>query len=149
VPHTLVRRTLVVRAGLEVVRIFDGETLVATHTRSFDRRAQIEDPAHIEALVATKHHAHVARGLDRLCRAAPHTLELYQRLAQRGVNLGSQTARLLILLNQFGPARLDAAITPSARSSNVSRTSGVSRRRRLSSCPTIRASEISASGRTI
>src|SRR5262249_6632649 len=37
VPHDRVSRTLVVLADLETVRIADGTTLVATHSRSWDR----------------------------------------------------------------------------------------------------------------
>ena len=39
------------------VRILDGEDVIATHARSYDRRQQIECAAHLEALVAHKHAA--------------------------------------------------------------------------------------------
>ena len=47
IPHTHVHRTLIVLASLDTVRILDGQEVIATHPRSFDRGAQIEDPAHI------------------------------------------------------------------------------------------------------
>jgi transposase len=40
VPYQHVRRTLVVFATLDTVRIFDGTQLIATHPRSFDRGAE-------------------------------------------------------------------------------------------------------------
>jgi DNA replication protein DnaC len=46
-----VRKTLVVVASLENVRIVDGDDVIATHERSWDRAARIEDPRHIAALV--------------------------------------------------------------------------------------------------
>ena len=53
VPHTHVRRTLVVVASpTEVRALDDGAAVVATHARSYDRGQQIEDPAHIAELVA-------------------------------------------------------------------------------------------------
>ncbi len=73
VPHTHVRRTLVVLASLDTVRIVDGQTLIATHPRSFDRAQQIELPAHLEALTAHKRAARSHRAKDRLHHAAPST----------------------------------------------------------------------------
>jgi TPP-dependent 2-oxoacid decarboxylase len=49
IPHSHVNRTLIVLASLDTVRILDGPELIATHPRSFDRDAQIEQPAHLEA----------------------------------------------------------------------------------------------------
>ncbi|MBU0641443.1 MAG: IS21 family transposase [Planctomycetes bacterium] len=110
VPHELVRQTVVVVASLQTVRIMHRSTVVAEHDRGFDRRRQIEDPAHIERLVEHKRQARAHRGLDRLAAAAPASRELLTCLAQRGANLGSATARLLGLLDEFGAARLEQAI---------------------------------------
>ena len=46
IPHTRVGRVLEVLAEPERLRIVDGLTVLATHPRSYDRGAQIEDPAH-------------------------------------------------------------------------------------------------------
>jgi len=110
VPHERVRQTVTVTASLTTVRILHRGTVVAEHRRSFDRRQQIEDPAHIERLVEHKRQARAHRGLDRLAAAAPASRELLTALAQRGVNLGSATTRLLRLLDEFGAARLERAI---------------------------------------
>jgi len=109
-PHELVRKTVVVVADLETVRIIHGDRVVAEHGRSFDRRQQIEDPDHIERLVKHKRQARVHRSLDRLAAAAPASRKLLTCLAQRGANLGTATARLLRLLEEFGAARLEQAI---------------------------------------
>lgn len=110
VPHDKVRRLLVVRASLVEVRIFDGIELVATHHRSFDRKAVIEDQRHIQALVDEKRHARSRRGVDRLSHALPHAQELLRRMAERGANLGSETSQLVKLLELFGSQALDKAI---------------------------------------
>ena len=81
VPHTYVRRTLVVLASLDTVRIVDGATLIATHPRSFDRSQQIEQPAHLEALTAHKRAARTHRAKDRLHHAAPSAKPLFLRAA--------------------------------------------------------------------
>ena len=60
VPHTRVRRTLTVRATPTTVRVLDGTEVVATHPRSYGYREQIEDAAHIAALVAAKRAAYLS-----------------------------------------------------------------------------------------
>ena len=110
VPHTHVRRTLSVLADEQRVRIFEGITEVANHPRSFDRREVIEEPAHLQALVEYKRRARAHRGCDALALVAPAVTQLLQMAAQRGHNLGSITAALLRLLDQYGAVRLQSAI---------------------------------------
>ncbi len=110
VPHDRVRRTLVVLASEDTVRVLDGTTEVARHPRSYDRSAQIENPKHIEALVAWKREARESRGMDRLHRACPISEKLLVAVAERGGNVGSATARLLYLLEAYGPRDMDACI---------------------------------------
>ena len=110
VPHTHVQRTLSVLADEQRVRIFEGITEVASHPRSFDRHQTIEDPTHLQALVEYKRRARAHRGCDALAQVAPASTELLQMAAQRGHNLGSITAALLRLLDQYGAPSLQAAI---------------------------------------
>jgi transposase len=110
VPHAYVRRSLTVAASLEVVRVLDGAITVANHPRSWDRDQQIEDPSHTKDLVEYKRKARRHRGLDRLSAAIPAAARLLNMAAERGFNLGNMTARLLLLLDQVGPAELDPAI---------------------------------------
>jgi phosphoglycolate phosphatase-like HAD superfamily hydrolase len=110
IPHTLTRRTLVVLADEKTVRILSGNEVVASHPRSFDRGAQVEDPTHLAKLEKEKRQARRHRGLDRLSQAVPKASELLAQLAQRGSNLGNATAMLLKLLDQYGTAELKAAV---------------------------------------
>jgi transposase len=110
VPHTHVRRTLSVLADEQRVRIFEGITELANHPRSYDRHQQIEDPAHLDSLVEHKRRARAHRGCDALAQVTPASTELLQMAAQRGYNLGSITAALLRLLDQYGAPSLQAAI---------------------------------------
>lgn len=111
VPHTHVRRTLSVLADEQRVRIFDGVTELANHPRSFDRHQTIEDPTHVQALVEYKRRARAHRGCDALAQVAPASAQLLEMAAQRGgYNLGSITAALLRLLDQYGAPALQAAL---------------------------------------
>ncbi len=110
IPHTYVNRTLTVLASLDRVRILDGQEVIATHPRSFDRGAQVEDSAHVAALVADKRAARAHRAQDRLQHAAPSAQPLFLRAAARGAHLGVLTRGLLQLLASHGASALEAAI---------------------------------------
>jgi hypothetical protein len=110
VPHDRVRRHLEVRATSEGVRVFEGAELLAEHPRSYDKRAQIENPAHLEALRQQKREARQARGMDRLRHEAPSSAALLEGAAQRGHNLGSAVAGLCRLLDTWHAEALESAI---------------------------------------
>jgi hypothetical protein len=110
VPADYVRRTLVVVASLDKVRIEDGVNVIAEHDRSWDRGQEIECPQHIEALVQIKAKARKGRGLQRLTKAVPSALLLLQSAAERGANMGSITQQLLTILDATPAAELEAAV---------------------------------------
>ena len=110
VPHTHVRRTLTVLANPDTVRILDGCLILATHPRTFDRGAQIENPDHIQALADHKRAARVHRGRDRLFHAVPGSEILFTLAATEGKSLGALTSGLLQLLDLYGADALNLAI---------------------------------------
>jgi transposase len=110
VPHTHVRRTLTVLAEPQSLRIVDGQEVLATHLRSYDKGAQIEAPEHIEALVERKRQGRRHRATDRLAQAAPASRDLLVRAAERGDNIGAITSTLTKLLDRYGAAELQIAI---------------------------------------
>ena len=110
IPHTHVRRLLTVLADPERMRVLDGQQVLACHVRSYDRGAQIEDPAHIQRLVEQKHQASQHRGTDRLAQAAPASRLLLTLAAERGYRLGTINRQLLELLDRHGAEALQAAI---------------------------------------
>ena len=111
VPHTHVQRTLTVLADEQWVRVLDGATELARHRRSWDSHTQIEIEAHVQRLVDVKRAARAHRACDRLAQAAPASADLLKRAGARGENLGSITATLMRLLDRWGAAALQAAIT--------------------------------------
>ena len=97
------------------VRILDGEDVIATHARSYDRRQQIESAAHLEALVAHKRAASAHRATDRLTAAVPTCQALLAQAAERGEPLGRTTRALTDLLDRYGADELGAAVDEGAR----------------------------------
>jgi transposase len=111
IPHTCVARTLTVAASPKEVRILNGQTVIATHPRSYDRRQQIEIPGHIATLVEHKRQASAHRGTDHLIQAVPMSRELLTQAVERGEPLGRTMRALTDLLERYGVAELTAAIS--------------------------------------
>jgi transposase len=110
VPHDRTQRSLTVLADLDTVRIVEKNEILATHMRSWDRGQQLEHAEHLARLVAEKKRARQHRGLDRLAKAAPSSQAFIRCLAERNQNIGSNTSRLLQLLDAAGGDALEDAL---------------------------------------
>lgn len=110
VPHDHVRRPLVVLATEQRLRVLDGSAVIAEHRRSYDQGQQVEDAAHIAALVDFKRAAHGHRTQDRVLVAVPAARRLLDKLAERGANLGTAVAALGRLLDHYGAQELQLAV---------------------------------------
>lgn len=124
IPHTHIRRTLTVIATSEIITIVDGNTVLAQHTRCYDRGQQIEQEKHIKELTQEKHKARQHRGQDRLAQSSPSSVEFLIHSAEKGYHLRSTIHNLLQLLDSYGAAELEAAIIE-ALSKNVPHTNAV------------------------
>lgn len=110
VPANMVRKTLTIFASTSTVRIFDAQTQIAQHTRSFDRGQQIEDPSHIEELRKRKQDASQHRDTNFLSHSVPSSIELLKKAAEKNYPLRHITSQLIDLLNTYGADALEAAI---------------------------------------
>jgi transposase len=110
IPHTHAHRPLTLLASPTTVRVLAGTEEVARHTRSYDTGDVIEQEAHVAGLVAATRQDNPSSARDRLRLAVPTAAALLERLATRGESLRSHVARLLTLLDDYGPQELAAAI---------------------------------------
>lgn len=117
IPDHLVGKPLMLIASETEVRIVNclGGHVFASHPRSYDRGAVIEDPAHIIALVEKKRHAHELSGRDRLRHACPSANAFLDALCRRSVPLSGHVTRLNKLLDHYGAQALDHAIAETAQ----------------------------------
>ena len=83
---------------------------LARHARSYDTGQVIEQEAHVAGLIAATRHANPSTARDRLRLAVPAVVPLLERVAARGESLRAHTARLVGLLDDYGPQELAAAI---------------------------------------
>jgi transposase len=109
VPHTAIKKTLVVMATVDTVRVIDGQEVIATHYRSYDKGQQIENPAHIEELIKAKAQASEHRNLNQLRYAVPASIPLLESMADRGLPLKQATNQLRKLLEIHGASALNDA----------------------------------------
>jgi transposase len=110
IPHTHRQQPLTLLATPTTVRLVAGGDEIARHARSYDTGQAIEDLAHLEGLLAATRQANPSSGRDRLRVAVPLIATLLERLAARGESLRAHTARLLTLLDDYGPQELTAAV---------------------------------------
>jgi transposase len=110
IPPEAVGRPLTLVASDTTVRILDGALELARHPRTYDRQKQVLDPAHREAVLKIKRKALHATAAGRLEQAVPESRMLLDLAFAQGESAGSQTAQLLKLLDEYGPAALRRAI---------------------------------------
>ncbi len=110
IPHTHAHRPLTLLASPTTVRVLAGTEEVARHARSYDTGDVVEQEAHVAGLVAATRQENPSSARDRLRLAVPAAATLLERLATRGESLRSHVARLLTLLDDYGPQELAAAI---------------------------------------
>jgi hypothetical protein len=110
IPHTHVRRPVTLLASPTTVRVVAGIEEIGRHTRSYDTNQTIEQEAHVAGVIAATRQDNPSSARDRLRLAVPAAATLLDRLATRGESLRSHVARLLTLLDDYGPQELAAAI---------------------------------------
>ena len=110
IPPEAVGRPLTLVASDTTVRLLDGVVELARHQRSYDRQQQVLDPAHRDAVLKLKRRAFHATPAGRLQQAVPESQILLDRAFAQGESAGSQTAQLLKLLEEYGPAALRRAL---------------------------------------
>jgi transposase len=139
IPPSAVGRPLTLAASDTRIRIFQDQTRIADHARSWDRAQIISDPDHEEALLREKRRALGSSAGGRLAAALPESEAFLEAAFQRGESAARQTVQLLHLLDEYGAAELQAALRE-ALQRDTPRASSVAfllgrRRRRLQNHP--------------
>jgi transposase len=102
VPHTLVGKSVVIRADQHSVRVFADGSEVARHARCWDRRRAIEDPVHIERLLEKRQGGSGPKRRDYLASLAPECRAYLQEVARRRIQLDNEIRKLLRLVDRYG-----------------------------------------------
>jgi transposase len=110
IPPRCVGRPLTLIASEDSVRILDGTQEVGRHRRSFDRHRRVDDPDHLNALLAEKQRALGSIPSARLLAAVPVAEALLNACFKRGETASVTTEKLLMLLDDYGDKELCAAV---------------------------------------
>lgn len=102
VPHKLVGKSVTLRADDQTVRVIADGAEVARHTRSWDRRRAVEDPAHRESLLARRPGAQESRRRDVIANLAPEARAYLQEIARSRIALSNEVAKLSRLVDRYG-----------------------------------------------
>jgi transposase len=101
-PPDFAEDTLTLVADDRVVKLLDGQAVVAEHRRSWGLRQKIESPDHRAEIVRRKRGAAASTGRERLRMAAPDIDVLIERWVDAGRNVGSMVAQTGKLLDLYG-----------------------------------------------
>lgn len=110
IPPSAVGPALSLVASQTAVRILHGSAEIAQHRRSYDRHQRVEDPAHLEALLAQKQGARGSVCSPRLLDAVPEAEQFLEAAFRKGESVAQYTDKLLLLLDDYGAAELRAAM---------------------------------------
>ena len=109
-PPDYAGETLTLVADDRIVRLLDGQTVVAEHRRSWGQRQKIESPDHRAEILRRKRGAAPSTGRERLRTAAPGIDVVIERWVESGRNVGAMVAQTGKLLELYGIAIFRAAI---------------------------------------
>ena len=101
-PPDYAQETLTLVADDRVVRLLDGQKVLAEHRRSWGHGQKIESPEHRAEIVRRKRGAYVSTGRERIRAAAPGMDRLIERWVDAGRNVGSMVAQTGKLLDLYG-----------------------------------------------
>jgi transposase len=110
VPPEHVGKTIYLRADDTRVRVICDGVEVASHVRCWDRRRHIEDPTHVEKLLARRKGARGPRSRQRLIDLCPEARVYLHEVARRRIHLGNEVEKLILLVDTYGQTDVGAAI---------------------------------------
>jgi hypothetical protein len=110
VPAAAVGRTVLVRADDTGVRVLLDGVEIAAHKRCWDRRATIEDPAHLAGLLERRPLARGPRRRQRVLELGPQARAYLQEIARRRIHLSHEVDKLLRLIDLYGEREVGTAL---------------------------------------
>jgi hypothetical protein len=113
VPSLYASQSLLLKTFADRLCIYHGEKLIATHTRSYDRHQDFEDPEHGKELLDQRRAARDAKLLLRFYGLCPRAEEYYLQLKIHRFNPRQHIAKILALSEVHGCDKIARAIEDS------------------------------------
>jgi len=102
VPPAFVGRRLVLSLSPERLCLYDGDSLVAEHLRSYERGRDFENPEHAAPVRAHKRRAHDQHLLTRFLALCPQAETYYRQLAERKLSWRLHIRKIIALTDVYG-----------------------------------------------
>jgi len=110
VPGKYAGRKLLLKLYPERLCLYDGETLVAEHLRSWERGLDIENPEHAKAVLERKRAANAQQIFKRFLGLSPRAEEYYRHLAERKLSWRTHLRKIMALAEIYGRDKVARAI---------------------------------------
>lgn len=110
VPTEFAYKNLALKATPEEIRFFFETKEIALHRRSFDRGAVIEDPKHLEGLLALKRKARAARLEKGFLELGEAAKEFQKGLVAEGAHPARHIAKIMELIAAYGRVEVLTAL---------------------------------------
>lgn len=116
VPPGYVGRILTLKAGPDRVWLYDGDKEVASHSRTYGRFRDIEEPVHVKAILETKPSGRVYKERDEFLNLGSPAKVFLEGLVRKGHgNPDYHISKLLGLVADYGSTPVLAAIEHAVR----------------------------------
>lgn len=110
VPAKHASKLLTLKLYADRLRLFDGETLVAEHVRSYERHRDFENLDHVKELVQQRKKAQRQRIMLRFLKLSPQAQSYYDQLAERRLNAPHHVQKIVALSEIYGEAAVRRAL---------------------------------------
>lgn len=110
VPHLYASQNLTLKLYPDQLLLFHNEKLIASHTRSYDRRQKIRNPDHLKELETQRKAARDQTLLLRFLALSPHAEAFARKLEEKRLNSRHHIQKIVALSEIYGPAKIDRAL---------------------------------------
>lgn len=110
VPARYAGESLTMKAYPDRICLYDHDTLVARHGRSYDRHRDFEDPDHVKPLLEYRHRARNQQALKRLLGLSPRAADYAKALEDKCLNPLHHIRRIVALSEIYGQEATSAAM---------------------------------------
>ena len=110
VPPAYVGRGLLLKREPDRFCFYDGEKLVASHLRSYERNRDFEDPEHVRSVLERKRRAEEPHLLKRFLAISPLAETYYRQLVERKISWRLHLRKIVALADVHGTENVARAI---------------------------------------
>jgi hypothetical protein len=110
VPAHLAGQALTLKTYPDRLCLYQGETLVARHTRSYDRHGDFEDPEHPKPLLEQRKKARDHQVFSRFLALSSQAELYYRKLEERRLNPQHHVRKIVALSDIYTPQAVGRAI---------------------------------------